>query len=177
MFAALYFISCSILLLVAETLLRSVGLTFPLLGFFFVAASFAVSSRMALCFAMLAGIALDFVMGYTSTWSGLLLPLLTLPALFLHGKRPLSDVLEFLIGAAIPLVMAVPNVRFTFTSPEAFASLLTSSNSCDRLWKYHTISSTISAAMAPKTAQRINAPTRQGPTSSFSSRAVMKMNR
>ena len=126
MFAALYFISCSILLLVAETLLRSVGLTFPLLGFFFVAASFAVSSRMALCFAMLAGIALDFVMGYTSTWSGLLLPLLTLPALFLHGKRPLSDVLEFLIGAAIPLVMAVQNVRFTFTSPEAFASLLTS---------------------------------------------------
>lgn len=126
MFAVLYFTSCSILLLVAETLLRSVGLTVPLLGFFFVAASFAVSPRTALVFAMLAGIALDFVMGYGASWSGLLLPLLTLPAVFLHGKRPASDVLEFLIGAAIPLVMAVPNVRITLTAPEAFASLLTS---------------------------------------------------
>ena len=126
MFAGLYFLSCSILLLVAETLLRSVGLTVPLLGFFFVAASFAVSPRMALCFALPAGIALDFVMGYGMPWSGLLLPLLTLPAVFLHGKRPASDMLEFLAGAAIPLVMAVPNALTTLTAPEAFASLLMS---------------------------------------------------
>jgi len=126
MFAVLYFTSCSILLLVAESLLRSVGLTVPLLGFFFAAASFAVSPRMALCFAFLAGIALDFVMGYGMPWSGLLLPLLTLPAVFLHGKRPASDMLEFLVGAAIPLVMAVPNAPSTLTAPEAFASLLMS---------------------------------------------------
>lgn len=126
MFAVLYFVSCSILLLVAETLLRSVGLAVPLLGFFFVAASFAVSPRMSLVFAMLSGIALDFVMGYGASWSGLLLPLLTLSAVLLHGKRPASDVLDFLIGAAIPLVMAVPNLRGTLMAPEAFASLLTS---------------------------------------------------
>jgi len=126
MFEVLYFTSCSILLLVAETLLRSAGLTVPLLGFFFVAASFAVSARMAFCFALLAGVALDFVMGYGASWSGLLLPLLTLPAIFLHGKRPASDVLEFLAGAVIPLVMALPNIRTTLTAPEAFASLLTS---------------------------------------------------
>ena len=126
MYAFFYFTSCSILLLVAETLLRSVGLTAPLLGFFFAAASFAVSPRMALCFALLAGVALDFVMGYGMPWSGLLLPLLTLPAFFLHGKRPASDMLEFLAGAAIPLVMALPNALSTLTAPEAFASLLTS---------------------------------------------------
>lgn len=126
MYAVLYFTSGSILLLVAESLLRSVGLTVPLLGFFFVAASFAVSPRMALVFAMLAGIALDFAMGYGASWSGLLLPLLTLPAVFLHGKRPASDVLEFLIGAAIPFVMAVPYIRGTLMAPEAFASLLMS---------------------------------------------------
>ena len=126
MYAVLYFTSCSILLLVAETLLRSAGLTVPLLGFFFAAASFAVSSRMALCFALLAGVALDFVMGYGMPWSGLLLPVLTLPAVFLHGKRPASDMLEFLAGAAIPLVMALPNALATLTAPEAFASLLTS---------------------------------------------------
>ena len=126
MYAFFYFTSCSILLLVAETLLRSVGLTAPLLGFFFAAASFAVSPRMALCFALLAGVALDFVMGYGMPWSGLLLPLLTLPAFVLHGKRPASDMLEFLAGAAIPLVMALPNALSTLTAPEAFASLLTS---------------------------------------------------
>ena len=126
MYAVLYFTSCSILLLVAETLLRSAGLTVPLLGFFFAAASFAVSSRMALCFAFLAGISLDFVLGYGMPWSGLLLPLLTLPAFFLHGKRPASDMLEFLAGAAIPLVMVLPNALATLTAPEAFASLLMS---------------------------------------------------
>ena len=93
---------------------------------FVAAASFAVSPRMALCFAFLAGIALDFVMGYGMPWSGLLLPLLTLPAVFLHGKRPASDMLEFLTGAAIPLVMALPTALPTLTAPEAFASLLTS---------------------------------------------------
>lgn len=126
MFEALYFTSCSILLLVAETLLRSVGLTVPLLGFFFVAASFAISPHMALCFALLAGIALDFAMGHMACWSGLLLPLLTLPAIFQHGKRPEADVLEFLAGAAIPLAMAIPSLRTTLTAPEAFAALLTS---------------------------------------------------
>ena len=39
MFTFFYFTSCSILLLVAETLLRSAGLTVPLLGFFFPAAA------------------------------------------------------------------------------------------------------------------------------------------
>ena len=126
MYAFLYFTSCSILLLVSEALLRSAGLTVPLLGFFFAAASFAVSPRMALCFALVFGIALDFVLGYAAPWSGLLLPLLTLPAVLLHGKRPDSDVLEFLSGAMIPAVMAVPYAWTALTTPEAFASLLTS---------------------------------------------------
>ena len=126
MYAFFYFISCSILLLVAETLLRSAGLTVPLLGLFFPAAAFAVSPRMALGFALVSGVSMDFVLGDAMPWDGLLLPLLTLPALFLHGKRPDSDVLEFLAGAAIPLVMALPNAQSTLTAPEAFASLLTS---------------------------------------------------
>ena len=127
MYRFFFFTSCSILLLVAETLLRSAGLTVPLLGFFFAAASFAVSPRMALCFALVFGIALDFVMGYGMPWSGLLLPLLTLPAILLHGKRPDSDVLEFLAGAVIPAVMTIPYAWTVLTTPEAFASLLTSS--------------------------------------------------
>ena len=126
MYAFFYFTSCSILLLVAETLLRAFGLTVPLLGFFFAAASFAVSPRMALFFALFFGIALDFVMGYTAPWSGLLLPLLTLPALFLHGKRPDSDVLEFLAGAMIPCVMTLPSVWSALTTPDGFAALLMS---------------------------------------------------
>ena len=127
MYAVFFFTSCSILLLVAETLLRSVGLTVPLLGFFFAAASFAVSPRMALCFALLAGIALDFVMGYGMPWSGLLLPLLTVPAFFLNRKRPLPVALEFLAGAAIPPVTAVPHLLSVLTTPEGFASLLATS--------------------------------------------------
>ena len=126
MYAFLYFTACSILLLVAETLLRAAGLSVPLLGFFFVAASFAVSRRMALCFALVFGIALDFVLGYSAPWSGLLLPVLTLPAVFLHGKRPDSDALEFLTGAMIPAAMAVPYAWTVLTTPESFASLLTS---------------------------------------------------
>ena len=126
MYAFFYFTSCSILLLVAETLLRSAGLTVPLLGFFLPAAAFAVSPRMALFFALLSGVSMDFVLGYAAPWDGLLLPLLTLPALFLHGKRPASDVLEFLTGAAIPPVMAVPHLWSVLTTPEAFASLLMS---------------------------------------------------
>ena len=126
MFAFFYFTSCSILLLVAELFLRSAGLTVPLLGFFFAAASVAVSSRMAFSFALVFGVMLDFTAGYAAPWSGLLLPLLTLPAVFLHGKRPASDMLEFLAGAAIPLVMALPNALSTLTAPEAFASLLMS---------------------------------------------------
>ena len=126
MYAFFYFTSCSILLLVSETLLRAAGLTVPLLGFFFAAASFAVSPRMALCFALVFGIALDFVLGYAAPWSGLLLPLLTLPAIFLHGRRPDSDVLEFLAGAMIPSVMAFPHIWISLTTPEGFASLLMS---------------------------------------------------
>jgi len=126
MYAFFYFTSCSILLLVSETLLRAAGLTVPLLGFFFAAASFAVSPRMALCFALVFGIALDFVLGYAAPWSGLLLPLLTLPAIFLHGRCPDSDVLEFLTGAMIPAVMVIPYAWTALTTPEAFASLLTS---------------------------------------------------
>ena len=124
MYAFFYFTSCSILLLVAETLLRAAGLTVPLLGFFFAAASFVISPRMALGFALIAGIALDFAMGYSAPWSGLLLPLLTLPALFLHGKHLDSDVLEFLAGAAIPSVMVIPHLWTVLTTPEAFASFL-----------------------------------------------------
>jgi hypothetical protein len=126
MYAFFYFTSCSILLLIAETLLRSVGLMLPLLGFFLPAAAFVVSSRMAVCFAIVAGVAMDFVLGYVIPWDGLLLPLLTLPAFFLHGKRPSSDVLEFLAGALIPAVLAFPHVRTVLTTPDAFASLMMS---------------------------------------------------
>ena len=126
MFAFLYFMFWSILLLVAEVLLRSAGLTVPLLGFFFAAASFLISARMALCFAMLFGIAMDFVLGYAMPWDGILLVLLTLPALFLHGKRFGSGTLEFLIGAMIPPVLAVPHIWTSLTTPEGFASLMMS---------------------------------------------------
>ena len=126
MYAFFYFTSCSILLLVAETLLRSVGLTVPLLGFFFPAAAFVVSPRMALGFAIVSGVTMDFVLGNAVPWDGLLFPVLTLPALFLHGKRPDSDVLEFLAGAMIPPVLALPHVWSALTTPEAFASLLMS---------------------------------------------------
>ncbi len=124
MFAFLYFTFWSILLLVAEVLLRSAGLTVPLLGFFFAAASYLISPRMALCFALVFGIAMDFVLGYAVPWDGILLPLLTLPAFFLRGKHPDSDVLEFLAGAMIPSVMALPHIWTSLTTPEGFASLL-----------------------------------------------------
>ena len=124
MFAFFYFTSWSILLLVTENLLRAAGLTIPLLGFFLAAASLAVSPRMAFFFALVFGIMLDFAAGYSAPWSGLLLPLLTLPALLLNGKRISSGVLEFLGGAAIPLVMALPHLRSVLTTPEGFASLL-----------------------------------------------------
>ena len=126
MFAFLYFTFWSILLLVAEVLLRSAGLTIPLLGFFFAAASYLVSARMALCFALVFGIAMDFVLGYALPWDGILLPLLTLPPFFLHGRLPDSDVLEFLAGAMIPSVMALPHIWTSLTTPEGFASLLMS---------------------------------------------------
>ena len=126
MFAFFYFTSCSILLLVSEALLRSAGLTLPLLGFFFSAAAFAISPRMAFGFALAFGVALDFVLGYAIPWDGLLLPLLTLPAFFLHGKRLHSDVLEFLAGALIPPVTVLPHVWTSLTTPEAFASLMMS---------------------------------------------------
>ena len=126
MFAFLYFTFWSILLLVAEVLLRSVGLTIPLLGFYYAAASFLISPRMALCFALVFGIAMDFVLGYAIPWDGLLLPLLTLPSFFLHGKHPDSDILEFLAGAIIPSVMAFPHIWTSLTTPEGFASLLMS---------------------------------------------------
>lgn len=127
MYVVCYMASCSVLLLVAESFLRSVGLTVPLLGFFFAAAAIAVSVRTAFGFALVFGIALDFVTGTLSPWSGLLLPLLTLPAIFLRGKHRISGGDEFLIGFGVPLVMAVPHIRTTLTSPEAFASLLMSS--------------------------------------------------
>ena len=130
MHAFFYMISCSILLLIAETLLRSIGLTLPLLGLFFAAAAFIVSARMTLAFALVFGIMLDFAMGHASPWSGLLLPLLALPAIFLHGKRPAYGVFEFLIGAMTPLVMAVPHFRAVFASPDMFASLLMSCLFC-----------------------------------------------
>ena len=126
MYAFFYFTSCSILLLIAETLLRSAGLTVPLLGFFFPAAAFAVSPRMSLCFALVAGVSMDFVLGYSLPWDGLLLPFLTIPALLLNGKRPASDVLEFLFGAIIPPVLVIPHLWSTLTTPEAFASLMMS---------------------------------------------------
>ena len=124
MFAFLYFTFWSILLLVAEVLLRSAGLTVPLLGFFFAAASYLISPRMALCFALMFGIAMDFVLGYAMPWDGILLPLLTLPAFFLRGKHPDSDILEFPAGAMIPSVMAIPHIWLSLTTPEGFASLL-----------------------------------------------------
>ena len=79
---------------------------------------------MALFFALFFGIALDFVMGYTAPWSGLLLPLLTVPTFFLNRKRPLSVALEFLAGAAIPPVTALPHLPSVLTTPEGFGSLL-----------------------------------------------------
>ena len=126
MFAFLYFTLWSMVLLIAETLLRSAGLTVPLLAFFYVAASFAVSPGMALCFALVFGIAQDFVMGCFMPWDGLVLAVLTLPAVLLHAKRPGSDALEFLCGAMIPLFVALPSAWTVLTTPEAFASLLTS---------------------------------------------------
>ncbi len=126
MFAFFYFTSCSILLLIAETLLRSIGLTVPLLGFFFPAAAFVISPRMALGFALVSGIAMDFALGTAIPWDGLLLPILTLPALFLHGKLPPSDMLEFLFGAMIPPVLVLPHLWTVLTTPEAFASLIMS---------------------------------------------------
>ena len=57
-------------------------------------------------------------------WDGILLPLLTLPAFFLQGKHPDSDVLEFLAGVMIPSVMALPHIWISLTTPEGFASLL-----------------------------------------------------
>lgn len=126
MFAFLYFTFWSMVLMIAETLLRSVGLTVPLLAFFYVAASFAVSPGMALCFALVFGVAQDFVMGCFAPWDCLVLAALTLPAVFLHAKRPGSDALDFLAGAMIPLVVALPSAWTVLTTPEAFASLLTS---------------------------------------------------
>lgn len=114
---------CSIPLLVAETLLRSIGLTLPLLGLFFAAASFRLSLRMTLGFALVFGVSLDFVMGCAIPWSGLLLPLLTLFAAFLHGKRPDSSLFEILIGASTPLATFIPRLGAVFTSPDMFASL------------------------------------------------------
>lgn len=127
MYTVCYMTSCSVLLLVAEAFLRSVGLTLPLLGFFFAAAAIAVSVRTAFGFALVFGIALDFVTGTLSPWSGLLLPLLTLPAIFLRGKHRISGGDEFLIGFGVPLAMAVPHLGTVLTTPEAFASLLMSS--------------------------------------------------
>ena len=126
MYAFFYFTTWSILLLVAETLFRSAGVTLPLLGFFFPAAAFVISPRMAFGFALVSGISLDFVLGYSVPWNGLLLPLLTLPALFLHGKRPGSDVLEFLAGTMIPPILALPHIWTVMTTPDAFASLIMS---------------------------------------------------
>ena len=126
MFAFFYFTTWSILLLTAENLLRAAGLTVPILGFFLAAAALVVSPRMALFFALVFGIMLDFAAGYAAPWSGLLLPLLTLPPLLLRGKRASSGVMEFLGGAMIPLVMALPHLRSFLTTPEGFASLLAS---------------------------------------------------
>ena len=123
MFAFFYMTFWSVLLLTAENLLRAAGLTFPLLGFFLAAASLAVSARMALVFAFVFGIMLDFAAGYSAPWSGILLPLLTVPAFLLRGKRGSSGVMEFLGGAMIPLVMALPHLRSVLTTPEGFASL------------------------------------------------------
>lgn len=123
MFAIFYLTSWSVLLLVAENLLRAAGLTVPLLGFFLAAASLVVSPRMALCFALFFGIMLDFAAGYSAPWSGILLPLLTVPAFLMRGRRVSSGVMEFLGGAMIPIVMALPHLRSVLTTPDGFASL------------------------------------------------------
>ena len=123
MFAFFYLTFWSILLLVAENLLHAAGLTVPLLGFFLAAASLAVSPRMALFFALVFGIMLDFAAGYSAPWSGILLPLLTVPAFLMREKRVSSGVMEFLGGAMIPPVMALPHLRSVLTTPEGFASL------------------------------------------------------
>ena len=127
MYAFFYFTFWSILLLVAETILRSAGLTFPLLGFFFPAAAFVISPRMAFIFALLSGISMDFVLGSLLPWDGLLLPLLTLPAFFLKRTPPAADALEFLAGAMIPPVLSLPHAVTVLTTPEAFASLIMAS--------------------------------------------------
>ena len=124
MFAFFYFTLWSILLLIAESLLRSVGLSVPLLGFFFAAAAIAVSPGMAFGFALASGIAMDFVLGYTMPWDGLMLPLLTIPAFFLKKVQFVPGVLEFLAGAIITPVMALPHIRTSLTTPDGFASLL-----------------------------------------------------
>ena len=124
MFAFFYFTFWSILLLVVETLLRSAGLTLPLLGFFFPAAAFVISPRMSFVFALISGISMDFVLGDTLPWDGLLLPLLTLPAFFLKKDCPAGDALEFLAGAMIPPVLAIPHIWTVLTTPDAFASLI-----------------------------------------------------
>ena len=123
MYAFLYLTTWSVLLLTAENLLRAAGLTVPLLGFFLAAAALAVSPHMALFFAFVFGIMLDFAAGYSAPWSGILLPLLTVPAFLMKGKRGSSGVMEFLGGALIPPVMALPHLRSVFTTPEGFASL------------------------------------------------------
>ncbi|MBP5585093.1 MAG: hypothetical protein J6Y92_01925 [Lentisphaeria bacterium] len=130
MYAFFFFTFWSILLLVAETLLRSAGLTFPLLGLFFPAAAFVISPRMAFGFALVFGVSMDFVLGDVLPWDGLLLPLLTLPSFFLKRTPPAADALEFLAGAMIPPVLAIPHVLTVLTTPEAFASLIMSSLVC-----------------------------------------------
>lgn len=127
MFAFFYFTFWSVLLLVAETVLRSAGLTLPLLGLFFPAAAFVISPRMAFGFALVFGISMDFVLGNLLPWDGLLLPLLTLPAFFLKKTPPAADALEFLAGAMIPPVLAVPHILTVLTTPDAFASLIMAS--------------------------------------------------
>ena len=77
--------------------------------------------------ALVFGVTRDFVMGCFMPWDGLVLAMLTLPAVLLHAKRPGSDALEFLAGAMIPFVVVLPSVWTVLTTPEAFASLLTSS--------------------------------------------------
>ena len=127
MFAFFYFTFWSVLLLVAETVLRSAGLTLPLLGLFFPAAAFVISPRMAFGFALVFGISMDFVLGNVLPWDGLLLPLLTLPALNQKKTPPAADALEFLAGAMIPPVLAVPHILTVLTTPDAFASLIMAS--------------------------------------------------
>ena len=123
MYAFFYLTTWSVLMLTAENLLRAAGLTVPLLGFFLAAAAYVVSPRMALFFAFVFGIMLDFAAGYSAPWSGILLPLLILPAFQMRGKDGLSGVMEFLGGALIPPVMALPHLRSVLTTPDGFASL------------------------------------------------------